>query len=255
MVIKEGRNALPDLALLSEIRAWYNERNSLGKQMSVIDKEIEKYEEQEKEIRESRAKLLADPLFELLPSDAGYTECSYHLKEATEKVKGKQYLLGEQESHLRVKEQLKSYAEALKEGSPCPICGSLHHPRKVQERGDIDEQFKQITVEKQLLEQQLNRIASFGKQFDLLESRYKQSKRDQEEWQGKREILQQTVTNHNRQFVWEKYKEEETLDTAFKRAKQLREELSKHEAALAEKAAQLEKRRATGIVSGKNLKR
>ncbi len=39
VVIKEGRNALPDLALLSEIRAWYNERNSLGKQMSVIDKE------------------------------------------------------------------------------------------------------------------------------------------------------------------------------------------------------------------------
>jgi len=238
--IKEERNKIPDLALLSDIRSWYNDRHNLDKQLSDIEKEIEKYKGQEKEIIKARAQLLANPIFKMLSPDAGYAECSQHLKEATENVKEKQHLLGEQEAHLRVKEQLKSYAEALEEGAPCPVCGSLHHPERYKSE-DIDRQLNQLMEEKQLQEQQLNQIASFGKQVDLLESRHQQTRYDQEEWHSKRDILQQRVAAHTRQFVWEKYKEEEKLHTAFNRAKQLQEELSKHETALADAAAQFEK--------------
>ena len=53
-------------------------------------------------------------------------------------------------------------ARSLREGEPCPVCGSIHHPAPaaLQEGGATQEQFQAADDRRKLLEQQVQKISS-----------------------------------------------------------------------------------------------
>ena len=53
-------------------------------------------------------------------------------------------------------------ARSLREGEPCPVCGSIHHPAPaaLQEGGATQEQFQAADDQRKLLEQQVQKISS-----------------------------------------------------------------------------------------------
>ncbi|MBK5196454.1 MAG: AAA family ATPase, partial [Proteiniphilum sp.] len=238
-LIRELRNNAPDLTLLSAIRSWHSENKNLGQLLRDSVIEIEKYAQQEKALLEEKSLLLSDPLFEKLSHDAGYSDCERCLDQVTDKVKEQQCKLGEEENHFLVKERLKSYARELKEGKPCPLCGSTHHPELYQS-DELRKQLQQIGEEKQALEQQLNHIALLSRKLSLLQSRQQQIRLSQTEWSEKSSMLRQKITDHARQFIWEKYRDEEQLNAAFLQAKEIQEALTEHEKALSKVTSQLE---------------
>lgn len=238
--IKAARDSMPDQSVLSTIKTWYIERHHLDSQLQDIENELNKYHQQEKEIREAQFRLLSDPLFEGFPKDAGYEACSRHLNAATGKIKEKQMVLAEQEGHLRVKEQLKAYAEALEEGKPCPVCGSLHHPERLKSEA-YHETLCLLATQKQSLEQQLNQITALEKELNLLESRQMQILPNIEEQHKKKKDQQEKIASHLRQFVWKEYHDEKIVNEAFHRGQQIQEALKKQEADLQKAAKELEK--------------
>ncbi len=237
--IKVLRSNMPDLTLLSAIRSWYDEKRNLLNQLGEVQKEINRYANQEEEVKRERSQLLTDRLFEMLPPDAGYAAMEGCLEQESNRVKSQQLMLREEEHHLLVKEQLKSYARELEEGHPCPLCGSTHHP-EIYRSDDQGKQLQRIADEKNRLEQQLNHLASLSKQMTLLQSRQEQAGDNRDEWSAKGTRLQQKITNHAGQFHWEKYREEEVLNNAFLEVKEIQEELRKQEEALLKTTAQLE---------------
>ena len=229
--IKEERGRIPDLELLSTIRAWHTNKHNLDKQLFETEKEIEKYLQQEKEILDEKSQILTSPVSEGLPKEADYKTCIRHLKAETQKIKEKQKALNEQESHFRVKAQLKTYAAELEEGKPCPLCGSVHHPELFKTE-DINDALADLTSKQQAFEQQLEQISELANRLNILDNKQRTVQQNQKEFREKKKEQLQQITAHAERFVWEKYREEKELDEAFREAKRIQGALKEHETAL-----------------------
>ena len=238
-MISELRAKMPDLMMLSAIRSWHAEKRSLEKQLGDIQLEAERYAHEEEEIRQERAHLRKNRLFEGLPHDADPAALEDCLRLETDKIKSRQRQLGEEEHHLLVKEQLKSYASELEEGHPCPLCGSRQHPA-IFRSDDQEKQLLQLAEEKSTLEQQLNQLASLGEQLLLLKSRELQACKQKIEWIGKGRLVKKQLEVHEGLFQWEKYHDEEALNNAFLEVKKMQDELRLQETSLANKTTLLE---------------
>ena len=234
--IKEARNKIPDLELLSKIKTWYTEKRNLDRQIHETEKDIAKYIQQEKEITDELFQILTGPVFKNLSKEADSQTLVEHLKAETLKIKEKQKELNEQQNHFHLKAQLKTYAEELKDGKPCPLCGSVHHPELFTTEADNDA-LEELSAKHQDFEQQLEHISELSARLSLLGSQLRTIQQNrQEQNEKKNERLQQKAA-HAGQFVWEKYREEEELNEAFAEAKRIREELKEQEKDL-ENAAQ-----------------
>lgn len=238
--LKAARDALPDLSVLSSIKSWYIARHHLDKQLQDIEKELQKSHRQEEEILEVKFGLLTDPLFEGFPGESSFKECNQHLKTAVHNIKEKQKELTEQEGHLRVKEQLKVFAEDLEEGKPCPVCGSLHHPELLKSETYHD-RLRLLTAQKSSLELQLDQISALEKELSLLENRQIQLLHIRKELLVKKETQQEQIASHLLQFVWEAELDEKKVDEAFHQAKQTQDELKEKDATLQKTIGELEK--------------
>jgi DNA repair protein SbcC/Rad50 len=229
--IKEERGKIPDLEMLSTIRAWHTDKHNLDKQLFETEKEIEKYLQQEKGILDEKSQILASPVFEGLPEEADFKTCIQHLKAETQKIRDKQKALNEQENHFRVKAQLKTYAEELEEGKPCPLCGSVHHPELFKSE-DINEALAELANKQQVFEQQLEQISELGNRLNILDNKQRTVQQNQKEFREKKKEQLQQIAAHAERFVWKKYREEKELDEAFREAKRIQGELKEHERAL-----------------------
>ena len=238
-LIKAERNKIPDLTLLSAIKSWHSEHKNLGKLLSDSETEIQKYVQQEEELLRERILLGAEPLFEKIPLDAAYVAYDRCLEKETLEIKEQQRKLAEEEHHLLVKEQLKSYANNLEEGKPCPLCGSTHHPERY-ESDDHRRQLQFFGEEKEALEQKLAHIVLLSKQISLLDSRHQQVMHSKTEWSEKSGMLRQKISDHDLQFIWRDYRDEEQLNAAFLDAKEMQEALTEQEEALTKMSTQLE---------------
>lgn len=238
--LKAARDALADLSVLSSIKSWYIARHHLDKQLQDIEKELQKSHRQEEEILEVKFGLLTDPLFEGFPGESSFKECNQHLKTAVHNIKEKQKELTEQEGHLRVKEQLKVFAEDLEEGKPCPVCGSLHHPELLKSETYHDA-LRLLTAQESSLELQLDQISALEKELSLLENRQIQLLHIRKELLVKKETQQEQIASHLLQFVWEAELDEKKVDEAFHQAKQTQDELKEKDATLQKTIGELEK--------------
>ncbi len=239
--IRALRSEMPDMAQLSSIQTWHVENRNRNQQLLEINEEVQKLSRQQTLLEAERAKLASDPLLKGLSTEPGYTVWYQRLDNEKEAIRDEQRLQEEHESHLHVKARLKAYAEELEENKPCPLCGSVHHPDRFTGE-EIDEELKKLAVQKQTREQRINRIVALEKELALLESRQKALELQQGERESKRKEQQEKVTEHEKQFAWKKYRDEEALTRAFTAAREGEKRVKAAESSLQETAALLEKK-------------
>ncbi len=229
--IKEARGKLPDLTLLSTVKAWHVEKKNLDGLLLEASRELEKSVQDEKAGGEDLMKLLADPVFENLSAGAGHADCVRYLQDKAAEIKEKLKMLAEQEGHLRVKAQLQVYAGALGEGKPCPLCGSVHHP-EVLKTDDIGEARAKLESEHAACDRETEHIAALSTGLNMLETQRQFIVRHQKDLLARKNERQQKAETHAANFVWDRYREESELNRAFQEAERTQSEIKKAEEAL-----------------------
>ena len=211
--ISELRRSMPNFTLLSNIKTWYTEKYNLERQINDVQDQIEASINREKGLFAKKEDILKEPIFNSI-TNLSFKDCNKFLESETARIKKQQANLIEHESHVLVKAQLEAFAQDLESGTPCPLCGSLHHPELFKSE-DIKELQEQIKKSKLLFEKQLQKISSIIKQLDILEVSHTELNKRTLELQKLKEKLLDSIARHNKQFIWNKYLTFDELNSAF----------------------------------------
>src|SRR5690554_764970 len=211
--ISELRRSMPNFTLLSNIKTWYTEKYNLERQINDVQDQIEASINREKGLFAKKEDILKEPIFNSI-TNLSFKDCNKFLESETARIKKQQANLIEHESHVLVKAQLEAFAQDLESGTPCPLCGSLHHPELFKSE-DIKELQEQIKKSKLLFEKQLQKTSSIIKQLDILEVSHTELNKRTLELQKLKEKLLDSIARHNKQFIWNKYLTFDELNSAF----------------------------------------
>jgi exonuclease SbcC len=244
-LLKALRQKQPDWSLLSNVKTWHAEKKQLDEQLKEMDKDGEKCLQDAKSALEAFLKVLENPLLAKLPPESDHAACLEYLQERAGTLKEKIKQLDEQGNHLRVKAQLKDYADQMKDGVPCPLCGSEHHP-ELFNAADVREAQAQLTEERGLLEAEQEKISALREQLNILHQQRAFGLQRQKELDARKSAQLKRIETHAGLFVWDKYRDANELTKAFKEAELLKTEIEKQEAGqvlLNQQVAQAEKNR------------
>nr|WP_320153995.1 AAA family ATPase [uncultured Draconibacterium sp.] len=222
-LVKVSKEKMPDLELLSSVKTWYTEKHFLEKELPGTQKELAENEKATSSLQNSVAKLLEEAGLTQLP-EIEYSNILQILKDKTKKAKERQKALNEQESHIRVKEQLKAYSENLEEGAPCPLCGSVHHP-DVLKTEDLNDTLLKLSAEKQASEKDLEQLSDWISRINLLNKQQEMIHQQKNSLLQKQKAQQERIEAHAKKFTWEKYRVETELEKAFQEARRIQGEL------------------------------
>ncbi|MCB0835462.1 MAG: SMC family ATPase, partial [Bacteroidetes bacterium] len=106
--------------------------------------------------------------------------------------------------HLLTKAQLKHFSINLKDGEPCPLCGSVHHP-DIIEVGNVDYELNKLKKHTQEVQQEIQsneriiaQLDAMKEQIANLELRIKESSKETDQ-------AKSTLDRHLTTFTWKDY--------------------------------------------------
>ena len=235
--ISKLRASMPDFTLLTNIKAWYTEKHNLEKQINDTKDQLKICSDRQKELLTNKESILKDSIFNGA-TNLSFNKCTQYLESETSKLNKLQSDLTEYESHVLVKSRLEAFAENLKDNTPCPLCGSLHHPELFKSE-DLKALQLEIKNRRLALDKKQQTVSSVSKQLSVLEVSYNELKRRAEELEKENNKSVTNYNNHSKQFVWNKYLTIEELNSAFEDMKLIQIKITTSEDELKQKVSYL----------------
>lgn len=227
-LVKSRKQNLPDLNVLSEIRAWHIQKAAMDKELGEALKQLGRCRNEkltlEKELQEVRSDAIFTDHNEVEAINDLLRIVGNHLTFCRQNLKS----LGAEASELEVRARMHQFAGELHDGKACPLCGSLSHPQ-VYTAANIKELQDELKARKDKVEQTIDDCQTFSGKLNLLDQRMKAIDRDRNHWQAKHNELTVALQEHQDAFVWDKYKSKDETDAAFKEAAALKKALENAE--------------------------
>jgi len=224
---KEIGKCLSNITNLSEIRLWLEKENSLKEHWKQTKNQIKNLE--------TKLKVLEQKEHSQLESFAKNISKFNQLEELEKS-------LSSQLEELRIKAQLSQYAEELKEGKPCLLCGSLNHPN-IQKGENLKNEINTIT-------ESLSKIRAATKEIEKIKTEQNSIKIQHTELKTKLSAEDLLIKNHQEKFKWQEFKKHSPqeienlfleLEKKQKELKSLTTNLELKEKAIEQKAEEIQR--------------
>jgi len=237
--LKSLKQQLPDVALLSRVREWYTFSKSLSAQHAEAKQEHE-LALNEKRNAEGELVLLLDgkELSVGLPV-AFPSQVQEKIREEVVRLTDIVRQKDKELQHLLVQQKLGQYADELKSGEPCPLCGSTHHPQ-ILNIANVAEAISTTRRQKENAQASIDQCNVLDRKLVELGAKLKGVNEKCGRATERVAKLEADIKQHQDKFEWEAYKTEESLSKAFAVADKLGKDIKQLEDAIEKASSNLQ---------------
>lgn len=200
--INDQKKIIPDTFLLSEIKLWFDQKKE---KENIVKRIIENIK---KEVND-RLLINLDFFKKTNEQKINFKEILNNLTEFKKKNKEQNILLKNQFNELQLSQKLYNFSHSLKDGEPCPLCGSKEHPAPLRNE-NVQDKIESIKVE----------IIEKENEFEQIEklSMYMEKLLDTED----------SLKKHLINFKWENYslEDEEKINEDFNNFQNINKKLN-----------------------------
>ncbi len=201
-----------DLALLMEIKNWFNQLNSIKKELENLEKDKLKFEQKAKEQKQEMDLIISKLGFE--KDSTPENEIKNKIATLKDEMETELESIEDEIKHIKVKLELSRYSENLSEGEACPVCGSTHHPEKM-EAHDLSEKTKLFTEKQANIKTALKDLNQLEKEIDNKTLEYQLTKERLQELEQKITSSKTNLKTHTDSYQFDNLITEEELEKAF----------------------------------------
>jgi len=206
-LIKAAKNALPDIGVLTAIKAWHSERHLIQRQLEMIKSDLTRVDSELNLLPNSLKALLQPPVF--VDALDGH-QLDYYVEKV--KLRRKQNRQEQEDTasqiaHYNLQLKLGEFAGALSKGGACLLCGSEHHPN-VLVVDDVNDHLSVAMnkVEEHKLFDAACELATHN--LNLLVQTELNLKRQQQDFERRLQEEEARLARHLEKFGWEKFNRE-----------------------------------------------
>ncbi|GAB3953174.1 exonuclease subunit SbcC [Spirosoma harenae] len=235
-----------ELERLYQIENWFAVYRPLKKQADDLQRQYAEYETTIADI-----KLRKDKSLEGFPKEwADLTLKTLPRQIDTSLVQLKSSRKDYEKAHQKaiVKQELSRFIESLTEGTPCPLCGSEHHPAKhnsAQDKADFEKIQQEVLNHKRALDstdKQIDEATALRLLIEGLEKELRGTLDNGKRLIQDRTAIVQQLTEHEDKFVWQEFdkEREHELTDVIRQQREQRHNLQSSQKAVQELNSQIE---------------
>jgi len=239
--IETTRKEMPDLAVLSDIKAWFTNNKSLVLALQTSETRLKAVNQQLLVEKQKGAELAAAYGMLAITAETFSAKAFLAFIE-DEKAKVEKALteLNVKALHVELQQKLEEFAGALEDGKPCPLCGSEHHP-VILNLQNISIELQQLKNEQAEKKKLVERWLSVEKSLTVIATGIERTEKQIADEQRIKNDCDQKLKLHSSTFVWTNFSpdNEMQLEADFAKAKELKLKLDEMELRLKKLAEKL----------------
>ncbi len=231
--INQEKEKKLDQGVLGAVKNWLTQKTNLVTNLHNYEQEVNKAKTEIENLKNQREAIITGNKLEQLQNDLP-TLPTKDLQPALDQLKQRchEELQSIEQSlvHYQTKQQLETYAQDLKDGEACPVCGAREHPDKL-EPGDADHHIQRFEQKKKTQQNWIEAINQAMQDLEGLKKHYQTLKNQQDNYQAKYHEEQRKLDEHQKNFRWPAYNEtsEAKIDELLKQAEEQSKTLEKLE--------------------------
>jgi exonuclease SbcC len=206
--LKLNKSELPDQKTLSEVKAWFEKQESIQDRVDELKLAIKEARSELSSLEEEKKGILLRPLLNeqttrperQLPLPDLIVLLKSKIKEL--KILAAQKL--EESDSLKKQEALEQFASDFKEGDPCPLCGSDHHPHVYTGKG-VKTRISQLTSERKKTERDVEAMQECAQDLAEINTKISGFQRTFEKQSTEIKAKSRELEGHNERFTWKQY--------------------------------------------------